>query len=108
MSPNARAVVLALAALCVFGGALLLFEGNGGGVAALAVGLLMVVSVAFEGRYGRPGQEPTPASVDWQPTGEKFIDDETGEPIEVWMDKLTGERRYERASTDSRLPGPRP
>ena len=108
MSANARAIVLGLAALLVFGGALMLFDGNGGGFAALVIGLVMVISVAFEGRYGRPGQQPTAASIDWQPTGEKFIDDETGLPIEVWMDKLTGERRYEPVGSDPRLPGPRP
>lgn len=108
MSGTARTIVLALAALCVFGGTLMLVDGNGGGIAALAIGLVLVVSVAFEGRYGRPGQEPTPASVDWRPTGEKFIDDETGQPLEVWMDPLTGERRYEPVASDRRLSGPRP
>lgn len=108
MSGTARTIVLALAALFVFGGTMMLVDSNRGGVAALVIGLLLVVSVAFEGRYGRPGQEATPASIDWQPTGEKFIDDETGQPVEVWMDPLTGERRYEPVANDPRLPGRRP
>ena len=106
MSPTARAVVLIIAALCVFGGALAIVEGDVGGSAAVVIGVIMVLSIAFEKRYGRPGQEPTPASIDWQRTNEKFIDDETGEPIEVWMDPLTGERRYEPAGRDPRLPRP--
>jgi hypothetical protein len=106
VSPTARAIVLAIAALLVFGGALAMFEGGVGGFAALFIGLATAGSVAFEGRYGRPGQRPTPASTDWQRTAEKFIDDETGQPIEVWMDPLTGERRYEPAGRDPRLPGP--
>ena len=85
MSANARAIVLALAALCVFGGTLAMVASNAvGGGAAIIVGLFIAISVAFEGRYGRPGLPPTAASIDWQPTGEKFIDDETGEPIEVF------------------------
>ena len=106
MSPNARAIILMIAGLLVFGGALLIFAGNGGGIAALLIGLIIAASVAFESRYGRPGQQPTPASIDWQRTAEKFIDDETGQPIEVWMDPLTGERRYEPIGSDPRLPKP--
>ena len=106
MSANARAIVLGLAALFVFGGALMLFEGIGGGLAPLVIGVLLVISVAFEGRYGRPGQVPTHASTEWQRTGEKFIDGETGQPLEVWMDPLTGERRYEPMGSDPRLPRP--
>jgi hypothetical protein len=106
MSPNARAIVLAIAALLVFGGVVAAFAGEPGGIAALVIGLVTAGSVAFESRYGRPGQQPTPASIDWQRTAEKFIDDETGQPIEVWMDPLTGERRYEPAGRDPRLPRP--
>lgn len=100
MSGPARTIILVLGALCVFGGTLMLVEGSGGGAAALVIGLMLVISIAFERRYGRPGQEPTHASIDWQRTGEKFIDDETGQRIEVWMDPLTGERRYEALGSD--------
>ena len=31
----------------------------------------------------------------WERTRERFVDDETGKLLEVWVDPLTGERRYE-------------
>ena len=31
---------------------------------------------------------------DWQPTAEKFIDDESGRPVTVWFNPKTGARRY--------------
>ena len=56
MSANARAIVLALAALCVFGGTLAMVASNAvGGGAAIIVDPFIAISVAFEGRYGRPG-----------------------------------------------------
>lgn len=106
MSGPARTVIFGLSGLSLFAGALMLFEGNGGGIGLLFLGVLLVIGIAFEARYGRPGQQPSAASIDWQPTGEKFIDDETGEPIEVWIDKLTGERRYEPIRDERRLPRP--
>ena len=29
-----------------------------------------------------------------QPTGERFLDEESGQPITVWFNPVTGERRY--------------
>jgi hypothetical protein len=43
-------------------------------------------------------------SIDWQPTGERFVDEETGQPVQVLMDPLTGERRYEPMGDHPRLP----
>ena len=37
-------------------------------------------------------------------TAERFIDDETGKPMEVWVDPLTGARRYEKLSDESHRP----
>lgn len=108
MSGTVRAVIVALSALCVFGGALLSVEGDGGGVGLLVLGGLLIVGIAFEGRYGRPGQRPTDVSIDWHRTGERFVDEETGQPVEVLMDPLTGERRYEPMSNAPPLPNPKP
>jgi hypothetical protein len=43
---------------------------------------------------------------DWELTKEKFVDHETGQLLEVWIDPLTGERRYEPAGRDLKLPRP--
>jgi hypothetical protein len=32
--------------------------------------------------------------VDWVETTERFIDDETGEPVTVYVQSATGERKY--------------
>ena len=108
MSSNARTLAVVLGFGCVIGGGLLTGTGQGGGVALLIAGLLIIASLVFERRYGRPNPIPPEAPSEWHPTGERFIDDETGRPLEVWMDPLTGERRYEPAGSDPRLRGPRP
>lgn len=106
MTVNARMVVLALGALMLFGGTLLTVLTGGGGIALMIVGALIMLSAGLERRYGRPGTPREIEHSDWQLTNEKFIDDETGQTIEVWMDPLTGERRYEPARKDPRLPRP--
>ena len=106
MSPNARMAVLALGALLLFGGTLATVLTGGGGIGAMIVGALIMLSVVLERRYGRPGTPPRVEHSDWQMTNEKFVDHETGQLLEVWMDPLTGERRYEPAGRDPRLPRP--
>jgi hypothetical protein len=57
------------------------------------VGVALVGGILFErGRYkpatpGRPGSG-------WIATGERFIDPQTGEPVTVYYQPSTGERRY--------------
>jgi len=106
MSANARTLILALGALLLFGGTLLTVLTGGGGIGLMIFGALMMTSVAIERRYGRPGTPPRLEHSDWQLTNEKFIDDETGQALEVWMDPLTGERRYVPMGRDPRLPRP--
>jgi hypothetical protein len=104
MSANARLFVLAVGALLLFGGTLLTVLTGGGGLGLMIVGALVMLSVALERRYGRPGTPPRVEHSDWELTKEKFVDHETGQLLEVWMDPLTGERRYEPAGRDPRLP----
>ncbi len=106
MSPNARLLVLALGALMLFGGTLLTVLTGGGGIGLMIAGALVMASIALERRYGRPGTPPRLDHSDWQPTNEKFVDHETGQALEVWMDPLTGERRYEPMGSAPRLPRP--
>ncbi len=104
MSGNARVLILALGALLLFGGTVLAVVTGGGGIGAMIVGALIIVSLGLERRYGRPGTPPRVEHSDWELTREKFVDHETGQLLEVWMDPLTGERRYEPAGRDPRLP----
>ena len=104
MSANARMVVLALGALLLFGGTVLTVLTGGGGIGLMIAGALIIASLGLERRYGRPGTPPRLEHSDWQLTNEKFVDDETGQALEVWMDPLTGERRYEPMGSDPRLP----
>jgi hypothetical protein len=104
MSGTGRTVALSLGALLVFVGALLTMTASGAGIPLLLLGVLLFVGIAFEHRYGRPGQQPNDVSIEWRRTGERFLDEETGQPVEVLMDPLTGERRYEPMGDHPRLP----
>lgn len=108
MSPTARLVAFVLGALAVAGGTLMtMLAGGGAGLWLLITGAIVIASLALEGRYGRPGAPTDVPPSAWQLTNERFVDDETGQLLEVWIDPLTGERRYEPVSADPRLPGPR-
>ncbi|WBO23547.1 hypothetical protein [Sphingomonas abietis] len=60
---------------------------------SLALALLFATACRFERRYraGRSGQAP---DARFRPTGERFVDPETGRVTMVWTDPATGERRY--------------
>lgn len=42
----------------------------------------------------RYASRTAPADGDWQPTEERFIDPESGRPVQVFFNARTGERRY--------------
>ena len=77
-------------AIVAFCGALLL--SNGGGPIILILGIVMMITAAFEPVYGRPSRRP--AGSTWRPTDERFIDPETGKLVTVWFDPDSGERSY--------------
>ncbi|KRA83493.1 hypothetical protein [Altererythrobacter sp. Root672] len=105
MSPNARLAAFVVGALAVAGGTLMTMAGGGPGLWLLITGAVIIASLALEGRYGRPGAPTDVPPTAWQLTNERFVDHETGQLLEVWIDPLTGERRYEPAGRDPRLPG---
>jgi hypothetical protein len=106
MSSAARKLVLVLGTLAVAAGTVLSLETGSGGIGLLVIGALLIASVLLEGRYGRPGAPTGVPRHAWEPTNERFVDDETGQVLEVWIDPLTGERRYQPAGSDPCLPGP--
>lgn len=94
------------ASLLVFGGALalvgvlLLARGLPGGAQALALGGLIVLGTVFERWRYRPNRARSGAT--WEATGERFLDPQTRETVQVFYDPCSGERRY---VSDSGRPG---
>ena len=88
-----RLVVTAVVALFVFAGILIILCGfSGAGWQVLVFGALVLIGTLFERwRYRAVESAAGPPG---QPTGEKFLDPATGQPIEVYFDPRTGERRY--------------
>ena len=87
-----RAFVAAIGWLLVLAGVLMLFSPDRSGLPLVIVGVLVVLSLFFEGRY-RGTKIEAPANA-WEPTGEKFIDPGTGKLVQVDYDPQTGERNY--------------
>jgi hypothetical protein len=88
-----RAAVLIFACLAIALGAYLCATVPGrGGIPALAGGTLVLIGTLFE-RW-RYKNRNVSADGNWQATGERFVDPETGREMEVLYDPDTGERRY--------------
>jgi len=105
MTGGARTFILAVGVAAIAGGVILSMATGGGGIGLIIFGVVLFAGVLLESRYGRPGAPTNVPPHAWELTNEKFIDDETGQLIEVWIDPLTGERRYEPAGSDPLLIG---
>ncbi len=82
---------------CLAGAAYLLWRGVSGWT-SLAVAylvfngaLIMMAAVLRSRRYKAKAGADGP----WQPTGEKFVDDTSGQLVEVYVNPTTGDRKYE-------------
>jgi membrane protein implicated in regulation of membrane protease activity len=58
-------------------------------------GAVVVLSIVYERFRYKPLESAAPGP-GWTKTEERFIDDETGEAVTVWLQRETGERRYVR------------
>ncbi|HTQ13688.1 MAG TPA: hypothetical protein VMH86_07425 [Rhizomicrobium sp.] len=91
-----RSVVLGIGALALAGGIIALFTG---GIPAGFVfgcwGALIAAGIVWERVVYKP-IEPRPPLGNWVRTAERFIDEESGGPVTVWLDPQTGERKYVR------------
>ncbi|HTO40926.1 MAG TPA: hypothetical protein VL026_08115 [Rhizomicrobium sp.] len=56
-------------------------------------GALVVVGTIYERYRYKPLEEGRPGSP-WVATAERFIDDESGKAVTVYLDPATGERKY--------------
>jgi hypothetical protein len=87
-----RALLLFAVALALSGAFLLIRGLPAPGAYALGLGALILLGTAFERwRYQPHSARP---GVDWQPTGERFEDPQTGKTLQVFYDPRSGERRY--------------
>jgi hypothetical protein len=88
-----RLLVVAFAVACAAGGVWMGFIGaKGPALYLIGSGGLILLGTLFERwRY----RKAPPADAHWQPTGERFIDPESGASVEVLYDPASGERRYE-------------
>ncbi|MBS0373330.1 MAG: hypothetical protein JSR73_02020 [Proteobacteria bacterium] len=86
-----RAVTIGAAALAAIGTVLCLAGMPAPGAQLLGLGVVVLVGVAIERWRYRTTPRP---GADWQPTGERFVDPESGRSVDVFYDPKTGERRY--------------
>ncbi len=62
----------------------------------ILVALILIWLVFRSGGYKRRPLDAPPGP-DWNFTGERFVDPQSGELVEVWYRPRTGERAYVRA-----------
>jgi hypothetical protein len=59
----------------------------------LIAATILLAGIVFERRrYG--AAQAKPAGSAWRETSERFVDDASGQPLTVWYNDATGERRY--------------
>jgi hypothetical protein len=89
-----RNAVIALGVVAFAGGLLALIAGTfPPGFIFAFWGLVLILGTVFERFRYKPIEAMAPAG-NWIRTEERFIDDETGRPVTVYMDPETGERKY--------------
>jgi membrane protein implicated in regulation of membrane protease activity len=90
-----RSSVLLLGAAAIVCGVVAMFAGCPPGWVFAFWGALVVLSLVYEKVRYKPLESAAPGP-GWTKTAERFIDDETGEPVTVWLQPQTGERKYVR------------
>ena len=99
-----RKLVLAAGVVFLVGGVLALMLGSPSAVVLFVWGVLLVCGVIFERVRYKPLRPATPGP-GWEKTPERFIDDETGAEVVVYVQPSTGERAY---ISDGAARAPRP
>lgn len=92
-----RTAVLLFGCLMLVLGAFLCTLGVGfGGIQTLIFGAIFLLGTLFE-RW-RYNNRNASLDADWEATGERFVDPETGKHMEVFYDPSSGERQYREIS----------
>jgi hypothetical protein len=89
-----RAIVVALGLACAAGAvAVAVLRCIPPAIILAAWAVILLGGIAVERwRYRR--LDAAPPGADWQATGERFVDPETGRLVTVYVRPKTGERRY--------------
>ena len=91
-----RSAVIGLGVLCLVGGlAALATHAFPPAFVFVCWGVIIVLGTVYE-RFRYKPLEGTAPGAGWQKTTERFVDDETGAPVTVFIDPQTGERKYVR------------
>ena len=88
-----RSWVIGIGAIALICGIAALFAGIPPGFVVAFWAAVIVLSIIYERFRYKPIEAASPG-VGWTRTSERFIDDETGESVTVWLDPKTGERKY--------------
>ena len=89
-----RGAVLGIGVLCLIGGVLsLTFHIGPPALVFVLWGAVLIGGIVYERYRYKPIEQSLPGG-DWVETTERFIDDETGEPVTVYVQSATGERKY--------------
>ncbi len=87
-----RAALFGFACLLTLAGLICLSTGVGQGWPMTIWGCVLLAAVLLE-RW-RYRQDGSAVAGEWQETGERFVDPETGQPTKVLYHAHSGERRY--------------
>jgi hypothetical protein len=88
-----RKVVLALALILLAGGIWAFAVGAVGAWVCIVWGGIIAAAIAYEQFRYKPLQRSAPGA-GWVKTNERFVDDETGKTVAVYIEPKTGERKY--------------
>jgi len=88
-----RSVVAALGAFLLAGGLLAWAGGLDGALGIAILGAVLVLGTLFERVIYKPNAKGAPGP-GWVKTSERFVDDQTGKPVTVYIKPETGERVY--------------
>jgi hypothetical protein len=97
-----RVVVLAFAVALAAAGIWMWLQGiRGPAIYLIGSGGVIAIGTLFERwRY----RKMPPADAQWQSTGERFVDPQSGATVEVLYDPASGERRYEDSAAGGNPP----
>jgi hypothetical protein len=80
-------------AVVAMGIALIVTTGVPPSLVFICWGGMLVLGIVFERFRYKPLEAARPGA-GWERTTERFIDDETGKPVTVYIEPQTGERKY--------------
>jgi hypothetical protein len=94
-----RGIVIGFGAVCILGGSIALLapgaaaDAGGAGLGALILGLVLVLGTVLERVRYKPLAHGAPGP-GWERTAERFVNEETGKTVTVYVRPETGERMY--------------